>query len=269
MIPVAVAKIVAKMQAKNAAKKIIERGARKSLGRRIAGGIVPGIFGKPHSGLIGNVTNIGWAFQGIQSMTENFFPRVNLSCTVKIWGSRNATIGNLYFLAIAIASNVVPTFKGSTRTLQAGIDHTNQFVEVLISCSAGGLTGTTVGTPGIVGAPTASAGNFLRTAPKTDIDANTYWPEFLSAGGAQLLPGVAPSSPPIPMLKQAVGPMDNPYPAFDKISRSTDLYAIFSQALTGSCALLPYPTNQKYTVTGASTLKLPGNGLPINQIPGS
>ncbi len=227
---------------------------------------------------IANVVNTAW---GLQSILAEHSSAVVYSVTVQISGHKRARIGNLYLLAIALASRIVRRSNAVVpESFSAEIDYKNKTVSVSYSVIYGSLSGAGASTtdafqtppmydrPASNGAAPVYRGYFSArntyakpspTLPgvvgKTDLpDGDFYgWPGILSSSSTFGSFGVKNQ----PLLSEfrdnaiiAETPVDiqgnpwqNPTPWFDGTGRATDLTAVLTAALMPTITLSPKTPN--------------------------
>lgn len=235
-------------------------------GQREVGGIVQEKFNKFKQGTY----EVGWAMDALTSLGDKWLARVVKSVTVRIAGSRNAKIYDLFYLAIGLASSrirrraLVNLVGGEVpgdgeewagvydHVFIANIDYTEKIVQVELAYSIGGAIAELIGKGGAL--------EDIKTPPDNDhLTAVNIWPNFLSTdrnprltntGGRELI------------LAKALGP--NPVPAADGISRSTSLYALMSAALTDACTSPPLPSIVQYSATYIDAKKTAVDKLKLN-----
>jgi len=200
--------------------------------------------------------NIGWqagsVISSIESLTDKWLPQVSIIVTVKLWGSPQSNMSNLYYLASAIAANAnQDTLRGFRGHMFAAtiLPHA-KFVQVNIAMTSGGMLGQS----GLFGGGGAgSSGRELIRAPIQDnYYAEKTWPFFMSdkivngksAEPLGTVPGILGSKNPVIATNLAAS---NPYPAMDDISRQSDLTQLLAAALLGSCDTVQCLHTENYT----------------------
>ncbi len=192
-----------------------------------------------------------WALQGVERITERWLPRALSGVSVRIWGSPQSNLSNIFFLACAVASNANPdVFRGArTRVFGASIVPHGKFVQVNIVFTVGGL----------LGGGGESGRAVVKGLIPDSFGASQVWPAFLSnsaVNGVSNEPlGTVPkisqaafsnvTTTSVPLIATTLSG-SNPFPQLDGISRQSDLTALVSAALMGSCVAVPCPTTGNY-----------------------
>lgn len=236
--------------------------AGRALGRR---NVLKGIASFKRQPLQSSLNTL-WAIDSLHGVSDRNLARTTVGVTVRVQGSRFSDIGRLFYLATAIANGVCPRFsRAAAQTFVVNILHNHQFVEITIAYNSSGISGQV--NTGLTQ---------VKSAPQNDLFGTNKWPNMLHQNlgdNPALLLNPTTGRPyeddaDISMLIATHGLADNPYPASDFISRSSDFTAVFAAALMPSCAKVEEPANIKYTesTSGKRTLTMPG-GTPVQERP--
>lgn len=223
-----------------------------------------------------NTLNIGWqagsVLSSISELTDKWLPQVEIVVSVKLWGSAQSNMSNLYYLASALASNANPdTLRGFRgHMFAASILPHAKFVQVNIAMTSGGMLGSS----GLfaAGSNVPTTGRELIRAPIQDeFKADKTWPFFMSddirdGKSAQPLgtvPTILGQTNPVIATTLAAS---NPYPAMDGVSRQSDLTELLTAALIGSCDPVPCPQTSEYrpSPSGAANRAPSASATPRN-----
>src|ERR1700683_4996559 len=182
----------------------------------------------------GGVLDRAWQaesfIQSIRNVSKEWLPQTVLSVTVKVAGSPQSNMSNLFYLACAVAANANPDVLGGARAhiFTATIVPHSKVVVVAIAHSAGGLFG--------------GGGMAGRTAVKGLVPdsyyANQVWPVLLS-NKPETNNGTTVSPEPLGTVQAITNSQfntngfapviattlsaSNPVPQLDQISRQSDI----------------------------------------------
>ncbi len=215
----------------------------------------------------------GWQFNSgldlVKTLTKEWLPQTSISATVKIIGSAQSNMSNLFFLACGIAANTNPDAFGAVRshTISVVIIPHAKAVAVTIAHGAGGLLGTG-----------GERGRALIKAPVPDnYTAALKWPTFLTgavgADGAPseslgTLQSIVNQSPQFtdktsdPLIATTLAGA-NPVPQLDGMSRQSDLTQLVAAALLGECDKVPCPKTNEYTPSPSSAADRVANNISV------
>lgn len=208
---------------------------------------------------IETIYSVGWAVEGIKNLGKDWLPQTLSTVSVKIWGSAQSNMSNLFYLACAIAANTnTDKLRGfRAHVLTAGILPHDKAVQVTIAHSIGGL----------LGVKAAPEQRDTVKAPIPDVySADKNWPVFLArsvdaAGNSTEAIGTVPvilakggiptTSGGRPIIATTLSGR-NPHPQLDGVSRQSDLTQLVFSALLQSCDPVPCPKTTDYNPVPAT-----------------